>query len=60
MYLLDIFTVTANITGDPAISLPSGTVEVGGKSFPLGIQLTASQMGEVILFEIGKKFLGEV
>lgn len=60
MYLLDIFTVTANITGDPAISLPSGMVEVGGKSLPLGIQLTASQMNEDILFEIGKKFLGEV
>ncbi len=59
MYLLDIFTVTANITGDPAISLPSGFIEVGGKSLPLGIQLTAPQMHEEILFRIGKKFLGE-
>jgi aspartyl-tRNA(Asn)/glutamyl-tRNA(Gln) amidotransferase subunit A len=59
MYLLDIFTVTANITGDPAISIPSGNINIDGKNLPLGIQLTSSQMGEPVLFEIGKKFLGE-
>jgi Asp-tRNA(Asn)/Glu-tRNA(Gln) amidotransferase A subunit family amidase len=26
MYLLDIFTVTANLTGNPALSVPMGTV----------------------------------
>lgn len=59
MYLLDIFTVTANIIGDPAISLPSGLIEKEGKSLPLGIQLTAPHLSESVLFEIGKKFLGE-
>ena len=29
MYLEDIFTVTANLIGIPAISIPSGTIEVG-------------------------------
>ena len=59
VYLADIFTVPANIVGIPAISLPSGSVEVGGKSLPLGLQIMAPHDGENILFEIGKKFLGE-
>lgn len=58
-YLADIFTVTANIVGCPAISIPSGFLEVGGKNLPLGIQLMSPHMSENILFEIGKKFLNE-
>jgi aspartyl-tRNA(Asn)/glutamyl-tRNA(Gln) amidotransferase subunit A len=59
MYLADIFTVTANIVGIPAISIPSGTVSVDGKDLPLGLQLSAAHGQEQILFEAGKKFLGE-
>lgn len=55
MYLEDIFTVTANLTGNPAVSVPSG---VSGK-LPLGIQLTARHGEEAVLFAIGKQFLGE-
>src|SRR3989344_4749230 len=55
-YLADIFTVTANIVGCPAISLPSGLTS---NNLPLGVQLMAPHMSENILFEIGKKFLGE-
>lgn len=57
-YLADIFTVTANIVGCPAISLPSGFADIDGKKLPLGIQLMASHSNEEILFEIGKKFYG--
>ncbi len=56
-YLADVFTVTANIAGVPAISLPSGFDKIN--NMPLGIQLMAPNMREDILFEIGKKFLGE-
>jgi aspartyl-tRNA(Asn)/glutamyl-tRNA(Gln) amidotransferase subunit A len=56
MYLADIFTVTANIAGVPAISIPSGTQEIGGKKLPLGIQFTANYGREDILFSIGKIF----
>ncbi len=59
MYLEDIFTVTANIVGIPAISVPSGTMEVEDKSLPLGIQFMAPHTGEDILFDIGKRFCGE-
>jgi aspartyl-tRNA(Asn)/glutamyl-tRNA(Gln) amidotransferase subunit A len=56
MYLEDIFTVTANITGMPAISIPCPVPE---KSLPIGLQLTARHGGEETLFEAGKDFLGE-
>lgn len=56
VYLADIFTVTANIVGVPAISLPSGFAEVEGKKLPLGVQFMAPHGGEDLLFEIGKKF----
>ena len=54
MYLLDIFTVTANLTGNPAISIPMGMVEREGKELPVGIQLTAAHGDEAALFNAGK------
>jgi aspartyl-tRNA(Asn)/glutamyl-tRNA(Gln) amidotransferase subunit A len=54
MYLADIFTVTANLVGIPAISVPSGFSEHGGKKLPLGIQISAPHFREDILFEFGK------
>jgi aspartyl-tRNA(Asn)/glutamyl-tRNA(Gln) amidotransferase subunit A len=59
MYLEDIFTVHANISGCPAISLPSGMVETDGKQLPLGIELTADLGREDNLFTAGKEFLRE-
>src|SRR3989344_1754331 len=56
VYLADIFTVTANIVGVPAISLPSGNALIGGKKLPLGIQFMASHGRETLLFEAAKKF----
>lgn len=56
MYLADIFTVTANIVGVPAISLPSGFTDVSGKCLPLGLQLHAPHGREDILFDIGRRF----
>jgi len=46
MYLEDIFTVTAPITGIPAISLPLGTHSNG---LPFGIQLMAKKYDELAL-----------
>ena len=59
MYLSDIFTVSANMVGVPALAVPSGFTERDSKQLPLGIQFMAPWMGENILFEIGKDFLGE-
>ncbi len=54
MYAEDIFSVTANLAGVPAISVPAGTVERDGKKLPVGFQLIAPMRGENTLFEIGK------
>jgi len=59
MYLEDIFTVPASITGNPAISIPSGFTE-GEKKLPLGIQFLARPYQEDILFKVSKDFLGEI
>ena len=39
MYLGDVFTITANIVGVPAISVPAPEVEISGKNMPFGFQL---------------------
>lgn len=54
MYASDIFTVSANLAGVPALSLPFGKGERDGVSLPLGVQLMAPWFGESVLFEIGK------
>ncbi|MEK7515890.1 MAG: hypothetical protein AAB555_03155, partial [Patescibacteria group bacterium] len=62
MYLEDIFTVTANLTGMPAISVPMGYVEMGGpstslgikKQLPVGIHFTAPHQAENLLFSISE------
>ncbi len=54
MYAEDLFTVPMNLTGNPAISLPSGMVERDGKKLPVGIQLIAPHRGEETLFTIGR------
>ncbi|MFA7209786.1 MAG: Asp-tRNA(Asn)/Glu-tRNA(Gln) amidotransferase subunit GatA [Parcubacteria group bacterium] len=46
MYLEDIFTITANIAGVPAISVPGPAVEIGGKQLPQGFQLSAKWFDE--------------
>jgi aspartyl-tRNA(Asn)/glutamyl-tRNA(Gln) amidotransferase subunit A len=46
MYLNDVFTVTANLAGVPAMSLPAGLDQDG---LPLGLQLIGPAFGEETL-----------
>ncbi len=55
MYLGDIFTVPINLTGVPAISIPSGTVDREGTKLPVGVQYIAPHAGDERLFDFGKK-----
>lgn len=55
MYLEDIFTVSANISGVPGISVPSGWVERKGKKLPVGIQFMADHFAESVLFAAGRE-----
>ena len=54
MYLIDVFTVTANLTGHPAISIKMGTVEREGKDLPVGLMLTAAHGDEDALLSLAK------
>ncbi len=51
MYLADIFTVHANIAGNPAISVPVGKHSNG---MPIGIQLLGKNFGENALLNIAR------
>jgi aspartyl-tRNA(Asn)/glutamyl-tRNA(Gln) amidotransferase subunit A len=59
MYLEDVFTVTANLTGMPAISVPMGNVERDGVTLPTGIHLTAPRGADDLLFPIAARITGE-
>lgn len=59
MYLEDVFTVTANLTGMPAISVPMGTVEREGVMLPIGIHFTAPHGADDLLFRAGAEVTGE-
>ncbi len=48
MYLQDIFTVHANLTGNPAISLPFGKT---AENMPFGIQVMAKPFEEKVLYD---------
>jgi len=43
MYLVDIMTVAANLSGVPSISIPNGT---GDGGLPIGLQLMAPQRAD--------------
>ncbi len=53
LYLEDVFTVPYNLTGNPAISIPSG---VNNDGLPFGMHFSAPMFCEKKLFEIGKDF----
>lgn len=56
MYLSDIYTVTANIVGIPAISFPIGSLENDGKLLPIGGQLMAKWFDEEGLLNVADTF----
>ncbi len=49
MYLTDIYTVSANLAGIPALSVPCGTID----EVPVGAQLMASKWNEHTLLRCG-------
>ena len=55
MFLADIYTVFANLTGIPAISLPLFKHSNG---MPFGLQVMASQLNELNLLHLSKKLIG--
>jgi aspartyl-tRNA(Asn)/glutamyl-tRNA(Gln) amidotransferase subunit A len=52
MYLTDIMTVAANMSGNPAISVPAGA----SNSLPVGLQIIGPMRGDRKLLQIAKAF----
>lgn len=52
MYLIDIMTVAANLTGSPAVSIPCGTHE----GLPVGLQMIGAQRSDRMLLGSAIKF----
>jgi aspartyl-tRNA(Asn)/glutamyl-tRNA(Gln) amidotransferase subunit A len=53
MYLADVFTVSANLAGLPAISVPCGFTS--GR-LPIGLQLTGRQFDEATLVRVADAY----
>lgn len=49
MYLSDIFTVTANLTGNPGLGVPMGFVD----GLPVGMQIIGPHFSEELLYKVG-------
>lgn len=56
MYLADIFTVQANLAGNPAISVPAG---IHTNGMPFGMQVMGRNFGEKELFEFAARIESE-
>lgn len=53
MYLSDIYTISANLAGVPAISVPCGSSKAG---LPIGLQITAKAFDEEMLFRVAYNY----
>ena len=53
MYLSDIFTISVNLAGLPAIALPGGFSSSGR---PIGVQFIAKHMGEPALYSVASAY----
>jgi aspartyl-tRNA(Asn)/glutamyl-tRNA(Gln) amidotransferase subunit A len=53
MYLADIYTASANLTGIPGLAIPSGFNKNG---MPLGFQLLGPRFSENTLFALGEMY----
>jgi len=54
MYLADIYTISANLAGIPAMSIPCGFV--GRENLPVGLQLMGKHFDEASLITVGQNF----
>jgi aspartyl-tRNA(Asn)/glutamyl-tRNA(Gln) amidotransferase subunit A len=53
MYLSDIFTISANLAGVPALSVPCGFSAAG---LPIGLQLMGPHFGEEAILKVAHQF----
>jgi aspartyl-tRNA(Asn)/glutamyl-tRNA(Gln) amidotransferase subunit A len=56
MYLVDLYTVGANLAGIPAISLPC---DFSSDRLPIGIQLQGAALSEELLLQAAGAYQGQ-
>lgn len=56
MYLSDIYTVTANLSGVPAISFPIGNLDIDEKKLPVGGQIMGKWFDEEGVLNVAHTF----
>ena len=56
MYLEDVYTVTINLAGLPAMSVPAGFASVEGKQLPVGVQIISPAFDEARMLRIARAF----
>ena len=55
MYLADIFTVSANLVGVPAVSVPCGFADAD-RTLPVGLQLIGRMFDEATVLQVGDAY----
>ena len=58
MYLSDVFTVSVNLAGLPAIVMPCDSTEKGGKNLPVGFQIIGPQRGDYMVLDVAGMYEG--
>src|SRR6478672_3679705 len=56
MYLMDIFTIAANLAGICGISIPCGVAELDGHRLPIGLQLLGKPLDEARILQIAHAY----
>ena len=54
MYLNDLATIPANLSGVPGISIPSGLADEDG--LPVGLQVMAPALGEAVMYRVAAAY----
>ncbi len=58
MYLSDVFTVSVNLAGLPAIVAPCDPIEKDGKNLPVGFQIIGPQRGDYMVLDTAGMYEG--
>ena len=54
-YLADVYTISANLAGLPAISVPAGTIASdSGTQLPVGVQVMAPHLQDELVLQVGQ------
>jgi len=53
MYMMDLFSITANVTGVPSLAVP---FDVGGQGLPIGFQIMGKHFNEDLLFHVAEVY----